>query len=972
MKSFFNQLAPADQATREPALKVLVPAVMLVLGGFAGIYFCTSKPLVIFYDNVHWTVSYAAAAWLAWIGVRAATPDCRPTRRWFAIGLTAYAIGQVSWDIQVYTGWNPFPGPSDFFYLWLGPCSALGLIAALRANTDRSQRRTIALDTIALSVVVLALTLALYLPRRGDTGIWPLSVLVAYPVGLLAAASIGLILIPTLRVRWEPSWFLFLGALLGDGFIWMQWNSLTLDNALSDGSLYNTSFSVTALVMGWGALSWRVEKSANPNWERYCEGALRLLPLLVVIGASASVVLAWTIPNVPRAVQISSGMGAIIVAALALARQSILLRERDRLLKAEKIALDSQVNFKTLFESAQDAILIMDERCCVDCNSSALKLFGCEKHQIVGTTPADFSPEFQPDGRRSVEKGQEFIMAAMQGCPQFFEWTSRKLDRSEFYAEVRLNPVAREGGKFLQVIMHDITERKCAEAALRASEAKYRTLVERMGEGLLMVDNADVMQFANQFFCEMTGYAAAELLGRNASELLLAPAERERMRQRNHDRQQGLSDSYEVQLRYRSGKLIRCRHTATPMFDANGAVSGSMAIIVDITQNQKLEEQLRQSQKMEAIGQLSGGVAHDFNNILAAMIMQTDLANMIENLPEEARDSFKELRASAERAAHLTRQLLLFSRKQVMQPRVMDLNDSVTNLTNMLQRIVGEDVHIQLNLHPRPAVVRADAGMLDQVLLNLVVNARDAMPNGGRLIIETTEKTVDDSEAGLNSDLSPGRYFRLRVTDTGHGIAPEILPRIFEPFFTTKEPGKGTGLGLATVFGIIKQHGGAVQVESEPGRSTSFSVFLPARATEELLVTAQAVSSPVKTSRGTETILVVEDDASVRAVTRVTLKRHGYQVLEASHGVEALRVWEQHGGQIHLLLTDIVMPEGINGRELAAQLQQRKPDLRVVFTSGYSADIAGRELNLQAGQNFIQKPSLPQEILDTLRRSLDS
>jgi PAS domain S-box-containing protein len=971
MKSFVNLLAPADHAARQPALKVLVPAVMLVLGGFAGIYFSTSKPLVIFYDNVHWTVSYAAAAWLAWIGVRAATPDCRPTRRWFAIGLTAYAIGQVAWDIQVYTGWNPFPGPSDFFYLWLGPCSALGLIAALGANTDRSQRRTIALDTIALSVVVLVLTLALYLPRRGDTGIWPLSVMVAYPVGLLAAASIGLILIPTLRMRWEAGWLMFLGALLTNGAIWMQWNSLTLDNALQDGSLYNTSFSVTALVMGWGALSWRVEKSANSNWERYCEGALRLLPLLVVIGASASVVLAWTIPNVPRAVQISSGAVAIVVAALALARQSILLRERDRLLKAEKIAHDSQVNFKTLFESAQDAILIMDERSCVDCNSSALKLFGCEKHQIVGTTPADFSPEFQPDGRRSDEKGREFIMAALQGQPQFFEWTNQKLDRSEFYAEVRLNPVAREGGKFLQVIMHDITERKCAEAALRASEAKYRTLVERMGEGLLMVDNADTIQFANQFFCEMTGYAAAELLGKNASELLLAPAERERMRQRNRDRQQGLSDSYEVQLRCRSGKLIRCRHTATPVFDASGAVSGSMAIIVDITQNQKLEEQLRQSQKMEAIGQLSGGVAHDFNNILAAMIMQTDLANMIENLPEEARESFKELRASAERAANLTRQLLAFSRQQVMQPRVMDLNDSVTNLTKMLQRIVGEDVHIQLNLHPRPAVVRADTVMLDHVL-NLVVNARDAMPNGGRLIIETAEKTFDEAEASLNSDLSPGRYFQLRVTDTGHGIAPEILPRIFEPFFTTKEPGQGTGLGLATVFGIIKQHGGAVQVESEPGRGTSFHVFLPARATEELLDAALAVSSPAKASRGTETILVVEDDASVRAVTRVTLKRHGYQVLEASHGVEALRVWEQHGGQINLLLTDIVMPEGINGRELAARLQQYKPDLRVVFTSGYSADIAGRELKLQAGQNFIQKPSLPQEILDIIRRSLDS
>jgi CheY-like chemotaxis protein len=305
-----------------------------------------------------------------------------------------------------------------------------------------------------------------------------------------------------------------------------------------------------------------------------------------------------------------------------------------------------------------------------------------------------------------------------------------------------------------------------------------------------------------------------------------------------------------------------------------------------------------------------------------------------------------------------------------MQPRPLDLTETVTSLTAMLQRIVGADVHLELIPHPSPLTTRGDPGMLDQVLMNLVINACDAMPRGGRLLIETTEESFTAEEAAAIPDAKPGRYVSLRVTDTGSGIAPEDLPRIFEPFFTTKQPGKGTGLGLSTVFGIVKQHCGFIRVDSEAGVGTTFQVFLPeAGETDEPHCAETVKTEPLG---GTETVLVVEDEPSLRMLTRAVLEPHGYQVLEAANGVDALRVWDEHQGSVQLLLTDIIMPGSMSGLELATRLQASSPKLRVIFTSGYSADIAGPQLHLQEGQNFIQKPSSPQQLLQTVRRCLDS
>jgi CheY-like chemotaxis protein len=327
------------------------------------------------------------------------------------------------------------------------------------------------------------------------------------------------------------------------------------------------------------------------------------------------------------------------------------------------------------------------------------------------------------------------------------------------------------------------------------------------------------------------------------------------------------------------------------------------------------------------------------------------------------------IKGCAERAANLTRQLLLFSHKQVMQPCDLDLNELVASLSKMLERLIEENVQLELNLHPTPLSIHVDASMIDQVLMNLAVNARDSMPNGGRLVISTSRRKVTKDAVGLQPDAVPGNYVCLSVSDTGTGIHPEVLPRIFEPFFTTKGQGKGTGLGLATVFGIVKQHHGWITVASELNRGTTFQIFLPAA---KVASTEVARIARPAFARGDETILLVEDEAAVRKLTRVVLERAGYRVLEAGDGVEAQQLWEAHGSTIRLLFTDMVMPGGVSGRELAAALQKRDSTLQVVFTSGYSADMAGREFISKAGQNFIQKPSSPQHLLETIRRCLDA
>jgi signal transduction histidine kinase len=388
----------------------------------------------------------------------------------------------------------------------------------------------------------------------------------------------------------------------------------------------------------------------------------------------------------------------------------------------------------------------------------------------------------------------------------------------------------------------------------------------------------------------------------------------------------------------------------------------------EIAKQLKLEAQLRQSQKMEAVGQLAAGVAHDFNNILTVIQGNASLLQDQFSQDPACAESLNDITIAAERAARLVRQLLAFSRKQVLKPEALDLGQVVNHLEEMLKRLLGDHITFEVKAAPDLPPVQADLGMMEQVILNLSVNARDAMPKGGKLTVSMDTIAITSEDVQKNSEIRPGQYVRLSVADTGCGIAPELLPRIFDPFFTTKEIGKGTGLGLATVYGIVKQHNGWVEVQSVANQGTTFRIFLPA-CTEDSRSEDPSRAATMTAGKGTECVLVVEDEDHVRTLTVTALRKNGYRVLEAASGKDALEVFRDHSSEIDLLFTDVMMPGNLLGDELATRLRVTKPSLAVLYTSGYTPEVAQPEF--RGNGNFLIKPFTPAQMLSTVRRCLD-
>ncbi len=523
----------------------------------------------------------------------------------------------------------------------------------------------------------------------------------------------------------------------------------------------------------------------------------------------------------------------------------------------------------------------------------------------------------------------------------------------------------------LEGFITDVTDRMRAAEALRESEERFRRLAENAQDLIYRYELLPQRRFSfvSPSATAITGYTPEEhYADPDLGAGLVHPDDREVLERIGVE---GAVSGEPITLRWirRDGRIVWTEQRNVAVRDAEGRLVAIEGIARDVTAQRELEEQLRQSQKLEAVGRLAGGVAHDFNNLLAVMMMQAEMLQGSVRDPETMRGGLAEIRAAAERGAALTRQLLLFGRRQALQPRDLDLNEAVTGLASMLRRLLGEDVELQLHLHPAPLPLHADAGMLDQVLMNLAINARDAMPGGGRLRIETAEVDVSEPHAGGNPERAPGRYFRLRVSDTGAGIPPEALPHLFEPFFTTKEPGKGTGLGLATVFGIVRQHGGWIEVESASGQGARFDVHLP--AADPKPTPAGPVTEEAPPAGGGETLLLVEDEPELRRITRAALERAGYRVIEAADGQEALGLWERERDAIDLLLTDLVLPGPLGGRALAARLRARSPGLKVLLTSGYSAELADSEHTLAPWEAFLQKPAASRDLLAAVRNALD-
>ena len=516
----------------------------------------------------------------------------------------------------------------------------------------------------------------------------------------------------------------------------------------------------------------------------------------------------------------------------------------------------------------------------------------------------------------------------------------------------------------------DRSQRRRMQMALRESEEKFRQLAENINEVFWIID-----PIKNELVYISPAYAS--IWGRPHDQNLQSPGiwldaihKDDRERVLNAAKTKQVTGGYDEVYRIvrPDGSIRWIRDRGFPLRDEAGTVYRIVGTAEDITPQRTLEEQFRQAQKMESIGQLAGGVAHDFNNILMVIQGHASLLLAASGMNKEAEESVREISVAAERAGNLTRQLLMFSRKQMAQPSVLDLNQVVANMTKMLNRVLTETISLQVNYSPHLSKVYCDAGMMEQVLMNLAVNARDAMPDGGKLIIRTSNEKIEADYARMKPQAKVGDYVCLEVSDTGCGIPEKILPRIFEPFFTTKGSEKGTGLGLATVYGIVQQHQGWVGVYSEEGKGTTFRVYLPV-IRDLQIIEKRPVAEEV--CRGTETILLVEDDIAVCALSRNMLERCGYKVVEANSGAAALEVWEKSQGQIDLVLTDMVMPGGMTGIELVKRLRVKRPALPFIYTSGYNADIVGKDFTLLEGVSFLQKPYPLQKLAQTVRAALD-
>ncbi len=651
-----------------------------------------------------------------------------------------------------------------------------------------------------------------------------------------------------------------------------------------------------------------------------------------------------------------------IAVGAALARHSL----QQEWQRAQEALRASEERYRLLFERNLAGVYrVTLQGRILDLNDAGARIFGyatsreAMEHPLweITTNPQDLKNLIQMTLEQRTITNLEIRLQRRDGSPVWVLFNASLLDG---------NPPQ---GPLIEGTLIDITERKAADEALRQSEKRFRALIENSSDAISLIDGEGKVLFSSHATSPILGYELKERIGRDIFELV-------------HPDDRGVTLAGFTRLlgspRGKTSVQIRYRHKQGHWrwLEALGnnllEEPGVRAIVVnyrDITERKQLEEQLFQAQKMEAVGRLAGGVAHDFNNLLTAIIGYSEI--VIDKLPGASplRRNVVEIKRAAERAASLTRQLLAFSRMQVMSPQVLDLNSVMAELTRMLRRLIGEDIDLITVPGESLGRVKADPTQIEQVIMNLALNARDAMPHGGKLIIETSNATLDAEVGGGQMKVEPGAYILLSVKDTGCGMDKETRARVFEPFFTTKEKGKGTGLGLATVYGIVKQSGGYIWVESEKDQGATFKIYLP--VVKEQAIRAAEAEAPPANMEGDETILLVEDESSVRLLVQTVLEAKGYHVIDARSGDDALKLCENYKGRLDMVLTDMVLPE-INGRELAQRLTAIRPHTKVLFMSGYSGAALGGESILELNAAFIQKPFTTDSLARKVREVLDS
>ena len=628
-------------------------------------------------------------------------------------------------------------------------------------------------------------------------------------------------------------------------------------------------------------------------------------------------------------------------------------------LKLSEIALrESEERYRKLVEHSPSAIVLLVDGRVRYANPKALEMAGAPSMDAV--LGMDVSALLHPEDREPAGRILEELKERDALPPVEFRLV--RLDGKVIWLEVVGIATTYGNTRAIQLVGRDITERKEREAALeRLSRA-----IHQAGESVQISDADGTVLYVNPAFERITGYTAEEVLGQSITGFAGSIADEALAREISQTVRAGKVWAGRAVMRRKDGRPLYVSLTVSPILDDAGRFVSAVSVAEDVTDRVRLENELREAQKMEAVGRLAGGIAHDFNNLLTVIIASGDMLLRRLKPDDPAAKLVRQIRDASDRAASLTRQLLAFSRKQVLEPKVLDLNAVVRGMEDMLRRLIGEHIRLSLVLEPELWAVKADPSQIEQVIMNLAVNAKDAMPDGGELTIETENVELDESYARRHAGIVPGPYVMLAVSDTGHGMDQETQSHIFEPFFTTKGVGRGTGMGLSTVYGIVRQSGGHIWVYSEPGEGTTFKVFLP--RTEE--VSEAETVRALEVRGGTETILVAEDNASVRDVTCSLLRSLGYTVLEAEAPEDAAELCRQASPAVSLLLTDVVMP-GVSGRKLADTLKGICPGLKVLYMSGYTDNAIAHHGVLDEGVQFLQKPFTRESLARKVREVLD-
>jgi two-component system cell cycle sensor histidine kinase/response regulator CckA len=634
------------------------------------------------------------------------------------------------------------------------------------------------------------------------------------------------------------------------------------------------------------------------------------------------------------------------------------LTERRR---AQEALQQSEEKWRSLSENAPDIIMTVNREGIILFINRVLPGFNVE--QVIGSSIYGHLPA---DSRNTLRASLERVFATGETADDEILGVGSH-QQPAWYAS-RMGPIKHEGTTIaVTLINSDITERKRAEQALRESEERYRRFFEEDLTGDYTANAAGQIFTCNPAFASIFGFSSVqEALQANLASL--HPSAEAYDSFVNLLRNEKKLVYHEMELRRLDHKSVFVVQNAAGTFGSSGELIEFTGYIFDITRHKQLEEQFRQAFKMEAVGRLAGGIAHDFNNLLLAILGFSDL--LLRDLDEVSphRQEVNEIQKAAERAAALTRQLLAYSRKQVLQFKVLDMNRVITDVSKMLGRMIGEDIELMTSLDPALGKVKVDPGQIEQVIINLAVNARDAMPGGGKLRLETANIELDQTSAERPPDVRPGAYVLLTISDTGRGMSPEVKAHLFEPFFTTKDVGKGTGLGLSTVYGIVKQSGGEIQVESELGHGTVFRIYLP-RVAEP--AKSKSIDLAPARFQGSETILLVEDEVRVRSLLRRVLEHNGYKVLEALSARDALKICKSCADHIHLMVTDLVMPQ-MNGRELSEHVLKLRPRLKILYMSGYTDDAVIRDGVFDMSGAFLQKPFAPDILLQKVREMLEA